>query len=125
MPLLQDGMIMITWANHHYLDFARSWVYHIKKVRRALPAQQWTRHCCVAALRFQTNSAGGHFPCAQLRPLCVTALLRTEELDLLPSPAQCVFIHPLHHHGHTLPLAVSVWPKPYEAFRACWSLIHP
>lgn len=31
MPLLQDGMIMITWANHHYLDFARSWVYHIKK----------------------------------------------------------------------------------------------
>ncbi len=39
MPLLQDGMIMITWANHHYLDFARSWVYHIKKVRTALPAK--------------------------------------------------------------------------------------
>ena len=29
--LLQDGYIMVTWANHHYLDFAKSWVYHIKK----------------------------------------------------------------------------------------------
>jgi len=22
---------MITWANHHYLDFAKSWVHHVKK----------------------------------------------------------------------------------------------
>ena len=29
--LLQDGYIMVTWANHHYLDFAKSWVYHVKK----------------------------------------------------------------------------------------------
>jgi hypothetical protein len=33
MPLLQDGLIMITWANHHYLDFAKSWVYSLRKVR--------------------------------------------------------------------------------------------
>ncbi|GFR51919.1 hypothetical protein Agub_g14403 [Astrephomene gubernaculifera] len=30
-PLLQDGLIMITWANHHYLDFAKSWVYNLRK----------------------------------------------------------------------------------------------
>ncbi|KXZ43660.1 hypothetical protein GPECTOR_83g272 [Gonium pectorale] len=30
-PLLQGGLIMITWANHHYLDFAKSWVYNLKK----------------------------------------------------------------------------------------------
>uniref|UniRef100_A0A7R9V221 Nucleotide-diphospho-sugar transferase domain-containing protein n=1 Tax=Chlamydomonas euryale TaxID=1486919 RepID=A0A7R9V221_9CHLO len=29
--LLQDGYIMVTWANHHYLDFAKSWVYNVKK----------------------------------------------------------------------------------------------
>ncbi len=29
--LLQDGYIMVTWANHHYLDFAKSWVMHVKK----------------------------------------------------------------------------------------------
>ncbi|GIL83523.1 hypothetical protein Vretimale_10343 [Volvox reticuliferus] len=31
IPLLQDGLIMITWANHHYLDFAKTWVYNLKK----------------------------------------------------------------------------------------------
>ena len=30
---MRDGLIMITWANHHYLDFAKSWVFHIRKVR--------------------------------------------------------------------------------------------
>ncbi|KAG1675655.1 hypothetical protein FOA52_002364 [Chlamydomonas sp. UWO 241] len=30
--LLQDGYIMVTWANHHYLDFAKSWVYNVKKI---------------------------------------------------------------------------------------------
>lgn len=29
--MLQDGYIMVTWANHHYLDFAKSWVYHVQK----------------------------------------------------------------------------------------------
>eukprot|EP00955_Chlamydomonas_euryale_P108672 365865-Chlamydomonas_euryale.AAC.15 len=29
--LAQGGYIMITWANHHYLDFAKSWVHHVKK----------------------------------------------------------------------------------------------
>ncbi|KAG1680607.1 hypothetical protein FOA52_015056 [Chlamydomonas sp. UWO 241] len=29
--LLQDGYIMVTWANHHYLDFAKSWVYNVRK----------------------------------------------------------------------------------------------
>ncbi|KAG2496814.1 hypothetical protein HYH03_005220 [Edaphochlamys debaryana] len=31
LPLLQDNLIMITWANHHYLDFAKSWVYNLRK----------------------------------------------------------------------------------------------
>eukprot|EP00798_Chlamydomonas_sp_ICE-L_P001848 gene1848-33268_t len=30
--LAKDGYIMITWANHHYLDFAMSWVYHVRKL---------------------------------------------------------------------------------------------
>ncbi|PNW80858.1 hypothetical protein CHLRE_07g332500v5 [Chlamydomonas reinhardtii] len=30
-PLLQDGLIMITWANHHYLDFAKTWVHNLQK----------------------------------------------------------------------------------------------
>ncbi|MEW5317003.1 MAG: hypothetical protein WDW38_008337 [Sanguina aurantia] len=29
--LLERGVIMVTWANHHYLDFARSWVAQVKK----------------------------------------------------------------------------------------------
>lgn len=29
--MLQDGYIMVTWANHHYLDFAKTWVYHVKR----------------------------------------------------------------------------------------------
>lgn len=29
--LKQNGYIMVTWANHHYVDFARSWVYHVKQ----------------------------------------------------------------------------------------------
>ncbi|KAG1678605.1 hypothetical protein FOA52_012612 [Chlamydomonas sp. UWO 241] len=27
--LVQDGYITVTYANHHYLDFARTWVYHV------------------------------------------------------------------------------------------------
>lgn len=25
------GIIVITWANYHYLDFVQNWVYHVKK----------------------------------------------------------------------------------------------
>lgn len=32
MPLLQDGYLMVTWANEHYLDFAKTWVASIKRV---------------------------------------------------------------------------------------------
>jgi hypothetical protein len=28
--LAQDGYIMVTWANHHYLEFVISWVKHVK-----------------------------------------------------------------------------------------------
>lgn len=52
-PLLQDGMIMITWANHHYLDFAKTWIYHVKKVgmRTAkLAAAAVNVHCRCTAL---------------------------------------------------------------------------
>jgi len=31
-PLLQDGYIMVTWANEHYLDFARTWVASMRRV---------------------------------------------------------------------------------------------
>jgi hypothetical protein len=34
--LAQDGYLVVTWANHHYTDFALSWVYHVQKVRRGL-----------------------------------------------------------------------------------------
>ena len=39
--LLQDGYIMVTWANHHYLDFARSWVHHVKIVRGRKGLSAW------------------------------------------------------------------------------------
>jgi hypothetical protein len=29
--LVQDGFLMVTWANHHYVDFARSWVSTVRK----------------------------------------------------------------------------------------------
>ncbi len=29
--LAQDGYIMVTWANEHYLDFALSWVAGLKR----------------------------------------------------------------------------------------------
>jgi arabinosyltransferase len=31
-PLVQDGYIMVTWANEHYLDFARTWVASMRRV---------------------------------------------------------------------------------------------
>jgi len=31
-PYVKNNMLMITWANHHYLDFAKNWVYHLRKV---------------------------------------------------------------------------------------------
>lgn len=31
--LAQDGgYLMITWANHHYVDFVRTWVWHVRHV---------------------------------------------------------------------------------------------
>ncbi len=29
--LAQDGYVVVTWANHHYTDFAMSWVYHVQQ----------------------------------------------------------------------------------------------
>jgi hypothetical protein len=28
--LAQEGMLLVTMANHHYTDFALNWVYHAK-----------------------------------------------------------------------------------------------
>lgn len=44
-PLMQDGMMMITWANHHYLDFAKTWIYHVKKVRYTRPSAGHAAEC--------------------------------------------------------------------------------
>ena len=30
--LAKDGYLFVTWANHHYTDFAMSWVKHLKKL---------------------------------------------------------------------------------------------
>ena len=35
LSFMQDGYIMVTWSNHHYLDFARSWSHQVKKVGAA------------------------------------------------------------------------------------------
>lgn len=29
---VQDGFITVTWANHHYLDFAKTWTFHVKRI---------------------------------------------------------------------------------------------
>jgi hypothetical protein len=39
--LAQDGYLVVTWANHHYTDFALSWVYHVQKVRRRWRQRRW------------------------------------------------------------------------------------
>jgi len=31
LPLVQDGYLMVTWANEHYLDFTVSWVANVRK----------------------------------------------------------------------------------------------
>jgi len=30
--IAKDNMVMVTWANFHYLDFTINWVYHVKKL---------------------------------------------------------------------------------------------
>ncbi|KIZ02110.1 hypothetical protein MNEG_5845 [Monoraphidium neglectum] len=30
--LAEDGYLVVTWANHHYTDFALTWVYHVQQV---------------------------------------------------------------------------------------------
>lgn len=30
-PLAQEGYLMVTWANEHYLDFAITWVANLKR----------------------------------------------------------------------------------------------
>ena len=29
----EHNTVMVTWANHHYLDFVMNWVEHVKEVR--------------------------------------------------------------------------------------------
>jgi hypothetical protein len=29
-PLAQNGMLMVSWANHHYTQFALTWVHHVQ-----------------------------------------------------------------------------------------------
>jgi hypothetical protein len=30
--IAQDGYLMVTWANYHYVDFVRTWVSHVQRV---------------------------------------------------------------------------------------------
>jgi hypothetical protein len=29
--IAQDGYLVVTWANHHYTDFALTWVHHVQQ----------------------------------------------------------------------------------------------
>lgn len=61
-PLLQDGLIMITWANHHYLDFAKTWVHNLQKVRAGRLWQGWDRRSVAQQVRRDGESAHSAWP---------------------------------------------------------------
>ncbi len=30
--IAQDGYLLVTWANHHYVDFVRTWIARVTQV---------------------------------------------------------------------------------------------
>jgi len=48
-PHTKDNLVMVTWANNHYYDFVKNWVYNLNKIGvrfLPMPPTRWGTISC-------------------------------------------------------------------------------